>query len=163
MGLTKVYCQPANPWHHIPMQHTPAFLYYQLPRKEEFGWWHRSAAVRCYAHSQMAGAARDLQSNASSLVAWHASILTTCLQVGADRIMRFWDLSGACVAEVHTGHKLGETVVALAIDRANARAVTGDSAGFIKVSVPMCSYFSAFHCGWISIQLLLVQEQLNGK
>lgn len=50
--------------------------------------------------------------------------------------MRFWDVHVPDVplAEVFTGHKMGETVAALALSPDNSYAVTGDSAGFIKVS-----------------------------
>jgi hypothetical protein len=56
------------------------------------------------------------------------------LQVYADRFMRVWDVhSGRCLMEVFTGHKMGETVMALAIDPSNQLLATADSAGYIKV------------------------------
>lgn len=62
----------------------------------------------------------------------------TPLKVYADRFLRLWDIqSGACVLEVFTGHKLGETVMALAVDNNDQRIATADSAGFIKVSRSM--------------------------
>jgi hypothetical protein len=60
--------------------------------------------------------------------------LTPTLQVGADRFLRLWDsVSGACLGERFTGHRMGETVTALGQSLDNTRLVTGDSYGFIKV------------------------------
>ena len=57
------------------------------------------------------------------------------MQVYADRFLRLWDInSGNCALEIFTGHKLGETVMALAVDTDDQRIATADSAGFIKVS-----------------------------
>ncbi|KAJ9527074.1 hypothetical protein QJQ45_025214, partial [Haematococcus lacustris] len=54
--------------------------------------------------------------------------------VGADRFLRMWSVStGDCLVEMFTGHKLGESVVALAVQPANLSMATADSAGFIKV------------------------------
>jgi hypothetical protein len=56
-------------------------------------------------------------------------------QVGADRFLRLWDsVSGACLGERFTGHRMGETVTALGQSLDNTRLVTGDSYGFIKVA-----------------------------
>ena len=67
--------------------------------------------------------------------------LLSHLQVYADRFLRLWDInSGNCVLEVFTGHKLGETVMALAVDTADQRIATADSAGFIKVSASVPSW-----------------------
>ncbi|MEW5310065.1 MAG: hypothetical protein WDW38_001897 [Sanguina aurantia] len=56
------------------------------------------------------------------------------VSVGADRMMRFWNVTeGDCVLEVFTGHRMGETVQALAADPINMLIATGDSAGFMKV------------------------------
>ncbi|KAL6759826.1 quinon protein alcohol dehydrogenase-like superfamily [Haematococcus lacustris] len=53
--------------------------------------------------------------------------------VGADRFLRMWSVStGDCLVEMFTGHKLGESVVALAVQPANLSMATADSAGFIK-------------------------------
>ena len=60
----------------------------------------------------------------------------TCLspQVYADRYMRLWDVhTGALVTEVFTGHRIGETVLGLAVDSSDQRIATADSAGFVKV------------------------------
>eukprot|EP00798_Chlamydomonas_sp_ICE-L_P018383 gene18383-24853_t len=63
-----------------------------------------------------------------------AEMKSILVSVGADRFIRLWDtLSGTCLLENFTGHKLGETVAALAVDTSNSVIATGDSAGFIKV------------------------------
>lgn len=55
--------------------------------------------------------------------------------VGADRWMRFWNVhDGTCLLQLFTGHKAGESVMAVAVDADNRTIVTGDAAGFIKVS-----------------------------
>ncbi len=48
--------------------------------------------------------------------------------------MRVWDVhSGRNLLEVFTGHKMGETVMAVAIEPSNRLIATADSAGCIKV------------------------------
>lgn len=57
------------------------------------------------------------------------------VSVSADRILRFWDsFHGSLLAEIFTGHKSGETVVALCANPSNTCVVTGDTLGFIKVN-----------------------------
>ena len=59
------------------------------------------------------------------------------LQVYADRYMRLWDIHlGQCLLDVFTGHRLGETVVSLAVDPSDRWIATADSSGFIKVRRP---------------------------
>lgn len=56
--------------------------------------------------------------------------------VGADRWLRFWNSSThGVVAEVFTGHMLGETVMGLAVDPNGNFIATGDAAGIVKVCV----------------------------
>jgi len=77
----------------------------------------------------------------------HGKMRNILVSVGADRFMRFWEVhEGVCVLEVFTGHKLGETVLALAIDPKNEVVVTGDSGGFIKVW-DMSGFRSSSHAG----------------
>jgi len=60
--------------------------------------------------------------------------IPSLVQVYADRYLRLWDvLTGKCLLEVFTGHKLGESVISIAVDPAGQRIATADSAGFIKV------------------------------
>lgn len=66
------------------------------------------------------------------LPTYHGTRLS--LQVYADRYMRLWDVhTGALVTEVFTGHRIGETVLGLAVDSSDQRIATADSAGFVKV------------------------------
>lgn len=83
--------------------------------------------------------------------------------VGADRYLRFWDvLDGHLVGEVFTGHRSGESVVALTLEQRHPssvmgmglgvpgsssmgegmRCVTGDTGGFIKLwdMSPLAAY-----------------------
>lgn len=54
--------------------------------------------------------------------------------IGADRMLRFWDcFSGVCVVDHFTGHKQGESVVALTLAPDNMTLVTADTAGYIMV------------------------------
>uniref|UniRef100_A0A7R9VBT3 Uncharacterized protein n=1 Tax=Chlamydomonas euryale TaxID=1486919 RepID=A0A7R9VBT3_9CHLO len=52
----------------------------------------------------------------------------------ADRYLRVWEVhGGTLLLEMFTGHKLGETLTALAIDSSGRLVATADTAGYIKI------------------------------
>jgi methylmalonyl-CoA mutase cobalamin-binding subunit len=51
------------------------------------------------------------------------------LAVGADRRLRVWDTVRCCLlASVLTGHRMGESVAAMALDSSGMRLATGELA-----------------------------------
>ncbi|KAG1663156.1 hypothetical protein FOA52_006053 [Chlamydomonas sp. UWO 241] len=62
------------------------------------------------------------------------ALKSVLLSVYADRYLRVWEVhGGTLLLELFTGHKLGETVIGLAVDSTNQLVATADSAGFIKM------------------------------
>lgn len=64
---------------------------------------------------------------ALQVVFLHGKLRSVLLAVGADRQLRVWDTVRCCLlATVHTGHKMGESVAAMALDSSGARLATGE-------------------------------------